>query len=65
MSNAPRILGPRRWTPAGIFDLNHEELCMSQENFLNAQKDKGTFYAATLACLCGIPLSTCLARLRK
>ena len=38
---------------------------MSQENFLNAQKDKGTFYAATLASLCGIPLSTCLAWLLK
>ena len=38
---------------------------MAQENFLKAQKDKGTFYAATLASLCGIPLSTCLAWLRK
>lgn len=38
---------------------------MSQENFLNAQKDKGTFYAATIACLCGVPLSTCLEWLKK
>lgn len=38
---------------------------MSQENFLNAQKDKGTFYAATIACLCGVPLSTCLEWMKK
>lgn len=38
---------------------------MNQENFRNAQVSKGTYYAATLACLCGVPLTKCLEWLRK
>jgi hypothetical protein len=38
---------------------------MAYINFINAQKSKGTYYAATLACLCGVPITVALEWLRK
>lgn len=33
---------------------------MSYANFIAACNSKGTFYAATIACLCGVPIEKCL-----
>jgi len=33
---------------------------MKQRNFVAARNSKGTHYAATLACLCGVPIEKCL-----
>ena len=38
---------------------------MSGHNFLAANAAKGTYYAATLACLCGVPIEKCLEWLRQ
>lgn len=38
---------------------------MCIHNFINARRAKGTYYAATIACLCGVPIEICLDWLRQ
>lgn len=38
---------------------------MELRNFQAARKSRGTYYAATIACLCGVPIEKCHEWLRQ